>query len=101
MSWATTWSVARSPHLDYFKANDIEVLYLVDPIDSFMIVALQEYDGKPLKNVDDAGLDLPEERRRRGRSRRAACQRPTLTGWWAALSRCWATGWWRFANPRC
>jgi molecular chaperone HtpG len=53
-------SVAHSPHLDYFKAHDVEVLYLVDPIDSFVAVALQEYDGKPLKNVDDAGLDLPE-----------------------------------------
>jgi molecular chaperone HtpG len=53
-------SVARSPHLDYFKAYDIEVLYLVEPIDSFMIVALQEYEGKPLKNVDDAGLELPK-----------------------------------------
>ncbi len=53
-------SVARSPHLDYFAANDIEVLYLVDPIDSFLIVALREYEGKPLKNVDDAGLELPQ-----------------------------------------
>jgi molecular chaperone HtpG len=52
-------SVARSPHLDYFKAHDVEVLYLVDPIDSFMAVALQEYEGKPFKNVDDARLDLP------------------------------------------
>lgn len=53
-------SVAYSPHLDYFRANDIEVLYLVDPLDSFMTLALKEYDGKPLKNVDDADLDLPE-----------------------------------------
>jgi molecular chaperone HtpG len=54
-------SVTHSPHLDYFKAHDIEVLYLVDPIDGFMIVSLQEYEGKPLKNVDDAGLELPDK----------------------------------------
>lgn len=54
-------SVARSPHLDYFSAHDIEVLYLVDPIDSFMMVTLRAYDGKSFKNVDDAGLDLPQE----------------------------------------
>lgn len=53
-------SVKRSPHLDYFRANDVEVLYLVGPIDSFMVLALKEYDGKPLQNVDDAELDLPE-----------------------------------------
>jgi molecular chaperone HtpG len=52
---------SRSPHMEYFKKHDIEVLYLTDPMDSFMLVGLTEYKGKPLKNVDDAGLDLPEE----------------------------------------
>ena len=53
-------SVARSPHLDYFRAHDIEVLYLTDPIDGYMIGMLREYGGKPLQNVDDPNLDLPE-----------------------------------------
>lgn len=53
-------SVAHSPHLDYFRANDIEVLYLVDPIDGFVTSALGKYADKPLKNVDDAGLELPK-----------------------------------------
>lgn len=53
-------SVVHSPHLDYFRANDLEVLYLVDALDSFMAMALKEYAGKPLQNVDDASLDLPE-----------------------------------------
>jgi molecular chaperone HtpG len=53
-------SAMHSPHLDYFRANGIEVLYMVGPIDSFTPLALKEYDGKPLQNVDDAGLDLPE-----------------------------------------
>jgi len=52
--------VERSPHLDYFRAHDLEVLYLVDPLDAFMVQALREYQGKPLRNVDDASLDLPE-----------------------------------------
>lgn len=52
--------ISRSPHLEYFKKNDIEVLYLTDPLDSFMLISLTEYNGKPLKNIDDAGLDLPE-----------------------------------------
>jgi molecular chaperone HtpG len=53
-------SVARSPHLDYFRQHDLEVLYLTETIDSFMILGLREFEGKPVKNVDDAGLDLPE-----------------------------------------
>ena len=39
-------SVERSPHLDYFKAHDLEVLMMVDPLDAFMIQNLREYDGK-------------------------------------------------------
>jgi molecular chaperone HtpG len=53
-------SIAHSPHLDYFRAHDIEVLYLTETVDSFMILGLREFEGKPVKNVDDAGLDLPQ-----------------------------------------
>lgn len=52
--------LAHSPHLEYFKKHDLEVLYLTDPMDSFMLVGLTEFEGKPLKNVDDANLELPE-----------------------------------------
>jgi molecular chaperone HtpG len=54
-------SVASSPHLDYFRQHDLEVLYLVEPIDSFMVMALKEFEGKPLQNVDDAALELPKD----------------------------------------
>jgi molecular chaperone HtpG len=54
-------SAARSPHLDYFRAREIEVLYLVDPIDSFVAMALKEFEDKPLQNVDDARLELPAD----------------------------------------
>lgn len=53
-------SVANSPHLDPFKARDLEVLYWVDPIDPFVSPMLGEYKEKKLRNVDDAGLELPE-----------------------------------------
>jgi len=52
-------SVVHSPHLDPFKARGIEVLYLTDTVDSFMLMNLREFEGKPLRNVDDANLDLP------------------------------------------
>lgn len=54
-------SVRYSPHLDPFRAHDIEVLYLVEPVDSFMMTALREYDGTPLQNVEDADLEMPAE----------------------------------------
>ena len=52
-------SVAHSPHLDSLKAHDLEVLYLVDPFDGFVMQAVKEYEEKPLQNVDDPGLELP------------------------------------------
>lgn len=53
-------SVANSPHLDPFKARDLEVLYWVDPLDPFIAPMLTEYDDKPIKNIDDASLELPD-----------------------------------------
>jgi len=53
-------TIAQSPHLDYFRARNIDVLYLADPIDSFVAMALPEYEGKAFKNVDSAGLELPQ-----------------------------------------
>lgn len=54
-------SAARSPHLDYFRKHDIEVLYLTDFIDGYMASQLREIEGKPLQNVDDANLELPKD----------------------------------------
>ncbi len=53
-------SARRSPHLDAFKQRDIEVLYFTDPIDSFMVMGLNEFDGHTLRNVDEADIDLNE-----------------------------------------
>jgi molecular chaperone HtpG len=53
-------TVAFSPHLDPFKERDIEVLYLADPMDSFIAPLLTEFDGNKLINVDDPDLELVE-----------------------------------------
>lgn len=53
-------SVARSPHLDPFKARDLEVLYWIDPMDAFLAPTMHEYKEKKLRNIDDAGLELPQ-----------------------------------------
>jgi len=53
-------SVENSPHMDSFKARGIEVLYLLDPLDGFMMQNLREYAEKPFQNVDDPSLELPE-----------------------------------------
>ncbi len=53
-------SVANSPHLDPFKARDLEVLYWVDPLDALIAPTLQSYKETPFKNIDDADIELPE-----------------------------------------
>jgi molecular chaperone HtpG len=52
-------SISRSPHLDVFKSRGVEVLFLTDTIDSFMMNAIVEYKGKKFHNAADADLELP------------------------------------------
>ena len=52
--------VANSPFLEALKKRGLEVLYLVDPIDEYMVQQLKEYDGKKLKSCSKEGLDLEE-----------------------------------------
>lgn len=54
-------SIKKSPSLEIFRKRGIEVLYLAEPIDEFVMSALQTYDGRPLTSVDAAELDLPAE----------------------------------------
>ena len=54
-------SVMRSPHLDYFRKHNIEVLYLTDFIDGYMVSQLRQVEDKTLQNVDAADLDLPRD----------------------------------------
>ncbi len=53
-------SVARSPHLDYFRDNGYEVITFTDPMDSFMLMGLKKFGDYDLQNVAAADLELPE-----------------------------------------
>jgi molecular chaperone HtpG len=52
-------SVARSPHLDFFRDNGYEVIMLTDPMDSFMLMGLRKYGDFDLQNVAAPDLELP------------------------------------------
>ena len=53
-------AVANSPFIETLKKRGIEVVYMVDPIDEYVIQQLKEFDGKKLKNCTKEGLDLEE-----------------------------------------
>lgn len=57
---ASRSQLENSPYLDALKARGFEVLFFTDSGDQFVIDSLSSFDGKPIKSVDRANLDLPE-----------------------------------------
>ena len=53
-------AIKKSPNLEIFRRRGLEVLFLSDAIDEFVMSALQTFDGKPLTSIDSADLELPE-----------------------------------------
>lgn len=51
-------AVSNSPFIEQLKKRGYEVIYMVDPIDEYVIQQLKEYDGKKLKNCSKEGLEL-------------------------------------------
>ena len=59
---ADSYAAAKnSPHLELFRKKGIEVLLMYDRIDEWLVGHLHEYDGKPLKSVTQADLDIEDE----------------------------------------
>ncbi len=50
-----------SPHLEIFRKKGLEVLLLSDRVDEFLMAHLTEFDGKALKSVTKAKIDVDEE----------------------------------------
>ncbi|MFW6041408.1 MAG: molecular chaperone HtpG [Guyparkeria sp.] len=50
-----------SPHLEIFRKKGLEVLLLSDRVDEWLMAHLTEFDGKTLKSVTKAKIDVDEE----------------------------------------
>ena len=54
-------SITLSPHLDYLRRRNLEVMLLTEPIDSFMLVRLSKYKEHPLTNIASADFKIPSD----------------------------------------
>jgi len=54
-------AVSNSPFIEGLKKKGYEVIYMIDPIDEYVIQQLKEFDGKKLKNCTKEGLDMEED----------------------------------------
>ncbi len=51
-------AVMSNPHLEIFKRKGLEVLYLFDPIDEFVMEGLRKYKEFDIKSVEQADLNI-------------------------------------------
>ncbi len=59
-------SIEASPYIEAFTARGIEVLYMYDGIDSFLIGNLASFEDKTFESVDSANVkldDIPQEQK--------------------------------------
>ncbi len=54
--------IENSPNIEYFKKNNIEVLYLYNDIDDFIMPSIGTYQEKTLVGIDKADLKLNKEK---------------------------------------
>ena len=53
-------AVDASPFVESLKRKDLEVIYMVDPIDEYVTQQLKDFDGHKLKNCSKEGIDLDQ-----------------------------------------
>ena len=50
-------AILLNPNLEYFRKQNLEVLFMTEQIDDFMVTDLREYEGKKLKNISQEDID--------------------------------------------
>ncbi len=52
--------IESGPYLEAFESRGLEVIFVMDPIDEFVMSHLGEFDGKKLVSADRQDIELPE-----------------------------------------
>lgn len=56
----TRAAAAASPFVEALIKKDIEVIYMVDPIDEYVIQQLKDFEGFKIKNCSKEGIEIDE-----------------------------------------
>ena len=75
-------AAASSPHLEAFRAKGVEVLLLTEPVDSWVVTGLHDFDGHRLQSVAQgaAGLGSLEDEAEKAAAEKAGTEFAALAG---------------------
>merc|ERR1711981_28181 len=68
-------AVESAPFIENLKKKGYEVLYLIDPIDEYVIQQLKDFDGKKILNITKEGLNIEKsEEEKEWEEKKASCE---------------------------
>jgi molecular chaperone HtpG len=56
----TIATIEKNPNLEAFRSRNLEVLYLIDPVDEFVLNHVNKFEEKDLVSIDSSDATLPE-----------------------------------------
>ena len=68
--------IDKLPQAEMVRKHGYDILYLTDDIDEFVILQLEEEDGKKFRSIADGDLDLSTEDEKKEAEQKAADNRP-------------------------
>ena len=68
--------IDKLPQAEMVRKHGYDILYLTDDIDEFVILQLEEEDGKKFRSIADGDLDLSTEDEKKDAEQKAADNRP-------------------------
>ena len=54
-------AIEQSPLLEAFRTRSLEVLYMTEPVDEWVVNSIQDFDGKKFQAIDAEDVELSEE----------------------------------------
>ena len=78
--------VEASPHLETLSAEGQEVLFMLDPVDEWVLESLREFDGVRVRRIDRGEVDVADDEAKARRQERAEELSDLLSAIQAALA---------------